>query len=90
MSRLLTTVSLLQGAHGKLLILTTHEINPGTDAHLFARFHHLKSFIQQYLSRQGVVYYFDDSVGQGEPSSGGVCLHADTTPEGELDHYATT
>ena len=74
----------------KWIVLTAHEINPRAHTHLLACFHHFEGFVEEYFAGQGVIDDLDDAVGKGEPSSGGVLLHADTTAEGQFDDYAAS
>lgn len=71
-------------------LLTTHQIDPGADAHLFTLFHHLQSFVKQDLARQGVVNHFDVSIGRGEASSGRILLHTDAAAERQFEDDATS
>lgn len=68
---------------------TTHQVNPGADAHLLARLHHFQSFIEQHLTGQCVINDFNDAIGQGEPAPRGVFLHADAATKGQFYDNAT-
>ena len=69
---------------------TTHQVDPGADAHLLAGLHHLQCLVKQHFAGKGVVDDFDHSVCKGKPPPRGVFLHADTATEGELKDDATT
>lgn len=68
---------------------TTHQVNPGADAHLLACLHHFQSFIEQHLTGQCVINDFNDAIGQGEAASRGVLLHADAATESQFYDNAT-
>lgn len=69
---------------------TAHQINPGANAHLLARLHHLQRLVQQDFSRQGIIDHLDYPIGQGKAPPGGVFLHAYPAAEGQLDDDASS
>lgn len=65
--------------------ITTHKVYPRADAHLLAALHHLECLVKQNLAGQRVVNNLDNSIGQGEPSSVGILLHADSSTESQFN-----
>lgn len=69
---------------------TTHQIDPLVDAHLFTGFHHFQGLVQQDFPGQCIVNDLDDPIGEREPSSGGILLHAYPTAERQLNDNASS
>lgn len=71
-------------------VLTAEEVDPGADAHFFARLHHFQRFVQQDFSGQRVINDLDDSICQGESAPGRIILHAHATTESQFDDDAAS
>ena len=71
------------------MAITTHQVDPGADAHLLALLHHLQGLVEQNFAGKGVVYDFDIAVRRGEAPPGRVLFHADAATKGQLEDNAT-
>lgn len=73
-----------------MLLLTAHQIDPGANAHLLARLHHLERLVEQDFASKSIVDDFNNTIGKREAPPRGVLLHADAAAEGQFYNDAAT